>query len=455
VAEPAPRRRGLRERLAPIRVRTTLAAVAVVALALAVGGVALITAMRRALDDEVLAGARLRAEDVAGVLEGGTAPGALAVENDEDQLIQVVDSDGRVVASSANVEGERPVARLEPGRSERVEVPIDDDEFLAVAVGAVTAAGTLTVIVARTTDSVRESVQVVAQLLTVGLPLLLVALAGITWRVIGRALSPVEALRREVEAISAAELHRRVPGSGAGDEIARLADTMNAMLARLEQAQARQQRFVSDAAHELRSPVASIRQHAEVAVAHPDAQTAEALGATVRDEAERVERLVDDLLVLARADEHTPARSRREVDLDDLVLAEAARLRAGGVEVDSTRVGAGRVHADARALGRVVRNLGDNAARHAAGRVRFGLRVEGPEVVLTVDDDGPGIPADERERVFERFVRLDDARSRDEGGSGLGLAIVAEVVRAHGGSVAASDAPLGGARMIVRLPGGG
>jgi signal transduction histidine kinase len=293
----------------------------------------------------------------------------------------------------------------------------------------------------------------VAGLLAVGLPLLLAVVAVTTWIVVGRALAPVEAIRTEVDAISAAALHRRVPDPPADDEIGRLARTMNHMLARLEQAQARQRRLVSDASHELRSPVAAIRQHAEVALAHPDRTTVGELAGTVLAEDLRLQRLAEDLLLLTRADEHTLALRRRPVDLDDLVLAEARRLRgANGLRVDTSAVSAGRVEGDAAALRRMVRNLADNAARHADGRLALSVAERDGVVRLEVEDDGPGIPMADRERVFERFVRLDDARARDDGGSGLGLAIVAELVAAHGGTVAIGSSSLGGARVEVTLP---
>jgi signal transduction histidine kinase len=228
---------------------------------------------------------------------------------------------------------------------------------------------------------------------------------------------------------------------------------MNRMLDRLQRAQARQRRFVSDASHELRSPVTAIRQHAEVALAHPDRATTTELAGTVLVEDLRIQRLVEDLLVLTGADEHALAPRRRPVDLDDLVFEEARRLRdAADLRINTGEVSAARVHGDPSGLRRVLRNLGDNAAQHASTHVKFALDERTDVAVLAVDDDGPGIPVADRERVFERFVRLDDARARDDGGSGLGLAIVAELVGAHGGTVAVASSPLGGARIEVTLP---
>jgi len=454
----AERRRGL-ARMGTVRVRTTVAAVVVAGLAMAVGGLALVAVLRGTLTRELRTAAGLRGLDVAEVLASEPAGrGPLAVDEADEQLIQVLDSGGRVVVASPGAEALAPLARLRPGQSAKVVVPgaapvEADGEFLVVAVGADTAQGRRTVLVARSTEAVAETTAAVGWLLAVGLPLLLVVVAAITWVVVGRTLAPVEAIRAEVDAISAAALHRRVHVPAADDEVGRLARTMNRMLDRLEQAQARQRRLVSDASHELRSPVATIRQHAEVALAHPDRTTTAELAATVLAEDLRLQRLAEDLLLLTRADEHILALRRRPVDLDDLVFEEARRLRdSSGLRVDTTAVSAGRVDGDAAGLRRVLRNLGDNAARHAADRLAFSLAERDGLVLLGVDDDGPGIPEADRARVFERFVRLDDARARDDGGSGLGLAIVAELAAAHGGTVAMAASPLGGARVEVTLP---
>jgi len=229
---------------------------------------------------------------------------------------------------------------------------------------------------------------------------------------------------------------------------------MNRMLDRLDASATAQRRFVSDASHELRSPLATMRQHAELARAHPDATSLDDLAEVVTEEGARMQDLVEGLLVLARLDEQAPSQ-RGVVDLDDLALAEVSRLRAAGVSVDGSAITAVQVMGDERLLGRIARNLADNAARHAASRIAVGVARDGADAVLTVDDDGSGIPASERERVFERFVRLDEGRARDAGGSGLGLAIVSGVVRASGGTVSVGESRLGGARFTVRLPAAG
>jgi signal transduction histidine kinase len=439
------------KRLATIRAITTAVATIVVAIALVVGAAGLIAALRRTMVDEVAEAARAQASDVVRQLEAGQPP-VLEVAGADEQLIQVMTPAGAVVASSLNMEGRPAVVRLAPGQSANVVTPLDDDEFVAVAEGAQTSDGPRIVLVARALVDVLDTTTVITRLLIIGLPLLVAVVALTTWFAVGRALAPVEAIRREVDAISAAQLHRRVPQPKADDEIGRLAATMNRMLERLESARNSQRRFVSDASHELRSPITVIRQHAEVALAHPDRVTAAELAEVVLAEQQRMQRLVEDLLLLARADEHVPL-AREAVDLDDLAFEEGHRLRSTtSKHVDTSGVSAVRVQGDAEALRRVIRNVGENAARHAAGRVGITLVERGDEVVLTVDDDGPGIPESERGRVLHRFVRLDEARSRDEGGSGLGLSIVDEVVRAHGGSVLIEESPLGGARIQVALP---
>ncbi len=436
-------RRTRRGRLGTVRVRTTAAAVLVVGLALVIGAVTVVTGLRTTLTDNVRTASRFRAEEVAATLKSGAEPN-LTVSAQDEQLIQILDPHGRVLAASANLAGRPAVAHLEPGQSKEVLTPVDEDRFLVVAV----AAGPRTVLVGRALADVMESVDVLTRMFLVGIPLLLLLVGLTTWVVVGRALAPVAAIRREVDAISAVELHRRVPEPAATDEIARLARTMNRMLDRLQAARDSQRRFVADASHELRTPITTIRQYAELALAHPD-RTA-ALAEPVQAEALRIQQLVDDLLTLARADEHALALRHDPVDLDDLVFAEADRLRHGGAaRIDTSGVSAARLSGDEGSLRRVIGNLADNAARHAAHQVSFALAGYDGTVTLTVDDDGPGIPEPERVRVLERFVRLDDARGRGTGGSGLGLAIVAELVAAHHGQVSIGASPSGGARVTV------
>lgn len=445
-----------RARFATVRVRTTAGATVIVGVALVIGAVLLVGVLRRNLADNVETAARLRAEDVAALLEAGTTPDALAVDDEEASLVQVLDQDGHVVAASGNIGGEEPIARLRPGDSRTVQqLPIDDEgeAYRVVARAADTPRGQFVVLVARSLESADSSVAAVVALLAGGLPVLVLLVAATTWVVTGRSLRPVEAIRAEVTAITNAQLGRRVPEPPGNDEIARLARTMNEMLARLEASRDRQQRFVSDASHELRSPIATIRHELETLIANPERTDVVELAHGLLAEDLRMQSLVEDLLVLARADEGTLALNRRAVDLDDLLLAEAARLRMrGSVRVDATGVSAGQVSGDPAQLARVVRNLVDNAARHAAGTVTLAVAEQDGRVLLSVTDDGPGVAVADRQRIFERFTRLDDARARDTGGYGLGLAIVQQVVYAHGGTVTIDDAPGGGARFLLDFP---
>ncbi len=443
----------LRAHAGTVRVRTTAGAVVVVGVALLVAAIAMVVLLRRSLTANVSTAARARADAVA-VLVEGTSGRSLRGEDRDDEFVQVLDSQGRVVDSSPNLEGKEAVLRLAPGETERLEgLSFEDDQFLVVATSADAPDGPVTVMVGRTLESVTESSQVVVNLLATGFPLLLAVVAATSWRVVGRALAPVDAIRDEVDAISTAELHRRVPDPPGRDEIARLAATMNEMLARLEEGHDRQRRFVSDASHELRSPVATIRQHAEVALTHPKQSSVEELAEVVLEEDVRLQRLVEDLLLLTRMDEGTVHLRRAPVDLDDILLEEAQRLRSTtGLRIRTGGVSAGRVSGDSGQLEKLVRNVTENAARHARSTVELSLTEADGEVLLRIDDDGKGIPAPERERVFERFVRLDEARARDSGGSGLGLAIVAEIAAAHGGSVAALEGSLGGLRIEAHLP---
>jgi signal transduction histidine kinase len=327
-----------------------------------------------------------------------------------------------------------------------------DEPGVAAATTVRTSLGLLTVYALGSTEQTERSTHAVTVALAVVLPLLVVGAAALAWMLAGRALRPVEAIRQEVGEVSAGDLHRRVPVPPGDDEISRLARTMNDLLARLEAASERQRRFVSDASHELRSPLASLMAQVEVAGTHAETADWPAVARVVQEEGGRLSRLVDDLLLLARSDEGALVAGHDLVDLDELALAEGERLRAlGRVAVDLRGVSAGRVLGDRHQLARMVRNLTDNAERHATSTVRLSVSQRDGWVQLEVADDGPGIPEADRRRVFERFARLDEARDRPEGGTGLGLAIVGAVAAAHGGSVAVGESQ-GGARMVVRLP---
>jgi signal transduction histidine kinase len=358
--------------------------------------------------------------------------------DDDDRFFLVVEN-GRITAASEDAGG-----LVIPAGD---ELTIDGETYVLVRESD----DEEVVIVGHTVTDANEAVATVVQLLFFAVPVLDLLVFGLMLLVVTRALRPVEKMRREVDAVTGTSLDRRIADPGTRDEIGRLAETMNRMLARLDDSQRAQRRFISDASHELKSPLASLRQYAEVARDYPDRISATDLTDAVLDESGRLERIVRNLLLLARADEQSLGLATSSVDLDDLVLSEASRLRGTTtLTIDTSAVGAARVSGDAGLLGQVVRNLADNAARHAASTVRLSLTTD----ALTVEDDGTGIPEAERERVFERFVRLDEARGRDAGGTGLGLAIVRELVTAHGGQVAVDASELGGARFTVTLPRG-
>jgi len=282
----------------------------------------------------------------------------------------------------------------------------------------------------------------VRNILTISALLLTVLTGSATYLIAGRALRPVGAITVRVGEISSGSLDGRVPEPPRNDEIGLLARTMNAMLSRLETSDLRRRQFVSDASHELRTPVAVLRSEAEVAKKVPDSTSLSELADVVIAETSRLATVVDDLLTLARSDEASAVSDFRvEVDVDELVLEEAARPRRLTVEMGAV---SGRVLGDADELQKAIAHLLDNAARHAVARIDVGVQTTDQAVRVWVDDDGPGVPVAERERVFQRFVRLDAARTRDAGG--------AATVAASGGTIEIHDSPLGGARFELSFP---
>jgi signal transduction histidine kinase len=292
-----------------------------------------------------------------------------------------------------------------------------------------------------------------ARLLIIGVPCLLVLACGTVWLVAGRALRPVEQIRGAVTAITSAGLSQRVPEPGTGDEIGRLARTMNDMLARLEDAAARQRRFVADASHELRSPLTAIRTGLEVGLSHPDRAPWPQIARRAVRQSQRLEHLIAELLVLARADAQQLAARRQPVDLAALLAGLAAATPAPGISIDLSVAPGTATTGNPEDLSRMFRNLLDNAVRYARHRVLVTAAARPEGVVVEIADDGPGIPAEERERVFGRFVRLDVSREQASGSAGLGLAIAREIAAAHGAAIVLTEAPGGGTRAVVTLGG--
>jgi signal transduction histidine kinase len=438
-----------------VRWRITVAALLVVAVTLTVAGAGLVWIAHRSLWHELVSSSTNEVDTIGNLAASGQLPSHLRVKT--GTAAQVVRS-GRVIAASGELEGEPPVSifRPAPGVVAVFTVPQvlpgDTDPDVVVATTVHTPEGPATVYVVESDELVESPTRSLALAVVVAFPILLLVAGVLAWMLAGRALRPVEAIRAEVADLSAGDLHRRVPVPAANDEIARLARTMNAMLDRLESSASQQRRFVSDASHELRSPIAAVLTQVEVAAANPDTADWPAVAADVADEATRLWRIVDDLLLLARSDEGDLAPRREPVDLDELVLAETARPRAHDhVAFDLRGVSAGRVMGDREQLRRLVRNLMDNAERHASSTVSLGVSRSNGHVQLMVADDGPGIPPEFRERAFERFARLDESRDRPTGGTGLGLAIVGEIAALHGGSVSLADGE-GGAHFVVLLP---
>ena len=442
-------------RFGSVRARTTVAATIALGVTTVAGALVMLALLGRAQLAGVQGPLEQRAGQVAAMARGGTLPGRLSFPDQPGALVQVVDARDRVIAASAALQGRAPIGHVDDTRpgvlsawTERLTS--DDEAYRVVGLTEGTASGPVRVIAAASLEAVSDTMTGLQLQLGVGLPLVLALVALISWRVVGRALRPVESIRAQVAEIGGSgRIDRRVPEPAGHDEVWRLARTMNEMLQRLQAAAERQRRFVADASHELRSPLASLRTQLEVARDYP----ARRVGAVDDQlaEVERMERLVGDLLLLAKADERRLVVRSRPVDLRAVVLDEVERAGSRTrVRLDTAGVAAATVNGDPEALARVVRNLLDNAVRYARARVELSLAERDGHVELSVSDDGPGVPAAARERVFERFARLDEGRARDAGGTGLGLAIVREVVLAHGGSVTVDGAA--GARFLISLP---
>lgn len=458
-------------RLRPTRLRTriTLVATGVTLVLMSSAAVAMILVQQRQLFDAVDVSLQESVDEVS--RESDVAFDRASRRNkDRSELpafvassgrpLQLLTNEGTVLVASAQLRGEPPL--VDP--AEVLDDPTEAaGEFATVdgdghdsryRVAATEVDGDRVLVAAYALSDVDESLEAQRRILVVVIPVLSGVVGLLIWLVLGRALSPVEAMRQEVATIGARELDRRVPVPERSVELASLATTMNDMLQRLDDAATRQRRFVADAAHELRSPITGIRGQLDVNIHHPDAPGRNASEREMLGEAIRMQELVDDLLVLARADDGRTETERQLVDIDDIVFDEAARLRrtVGDLTIDVEAVSAAQVLGDSGHLLRVVRNLADNARRHARSTISFELREHADTVFLAVSDDGPGIPPGQEEAIFDRFARLDESRARGDGGSGLGLAISRELVEQHGGSIRVDGDHAAGARFVVHLP---
>jgi signal transduction histidine kinase len=399
-----------------------------------------------------------RVRNIAAALRSDSLDGlnsALLTTDQRVVAIQLIAPDGKVVARSGSAP-ETPLIpitefdlNLRRGMSDDA-VPNDDMRVSGQRVN--TASGDYTVLVGGGSEAVEATARTVALLLACGAPIIISVAAAASYWLVRRSLQSVDAIRSRVAEISTSDLAERVPVPTSRDEIAALAVTMNEMLARIEAGHRAQQRFLGDASHELRSPLATIISGLEVAEAHPELLDAELAINTLLPEAHRMHTLIEDLLLLARADEQSLVLRKEQVPLGDLAEVEAARMRRGAECTIHTDICPASLVGDPAAVSRVIGNLVDNAVRHAKSRVDIAVGTRDGSAILTVSDDGPGIAPAERARVFGRFVRLDADRARSGGGTGLGLAIVAEVVAVHGGTVTIDDRPGGGTKIIVALP---
>ncbi|MFD3924002.1 ATP-binding protein [Streptomyces sp. NPDC058595] len=500
----------MRRPFSSVRSRAALAATLVVAVALVAAAFALLFALRSNLTDQAEGQADQWSNEVAQQIARHVPIGELELPDSEDHPTQVTDAKGRLLIASDDMESitGTGVPAVRPASPPPTTAPTptpsptptgdDDDDDSggdddsgddndddsrppgapadgkvsgplghsdgSVSVNGTTvdyrfserrvtamAGGPYVVHVGASLGPQQSAVAATQIAMLIGLPALLVVVGGVTWLVTRRALKPVEGIRREMAAITASEdLSRRVPEPGTHDEVAKLARTTNETLTALEASVERQRRFVADASHELRSPIASLRTQLEVGVAHPE--LLDVPGAVT--DTVRLQQLAADLLLLARLDAGEQA-GRTRLDLAALVREEVSQRSADRIPVLPDVGGSAEVAGSRGQLARVLGNLLDNAQRHAAGEIRATVRREGAQVVLAVSDDGAGVPEEERERIFERFVRLDDARSRDDGGAGLGLAIARDVAHRHGGTLEVGRGEAGGALFELRLPAAG
>ncbi len=462
-----------------VRARTTLGATAVVALVLVVTGLIVVRSLSGDLMRTADLAAEVGARRVASQIANGTSFADLQLP-DEDEPVEVVDTENGVLAATEHLTSIAGVpgttSRRHGGDGDDRRGKDDDDEpakgevsnrasfstraatvggetaeYRFAAVEATSPKGVTVLVYAGTElTGTHNAVAATVRSMLLGLPLVLLVVAAATWLVTRRALRPVEAIRGEMASITeAGDLARRVPVPGSRDEIARLAETTNRTLAALESSIEQQRRFVADVSHELRNPIASLRTQLEVALEHPSLLD---LPGAVED-VHRLQQLAADLLLLARLDAGESRLPEGDLSLTELVSAElAARPATDRVPVTADLAEGVRVRGRARQLARALANLLDNAQRHARTSVTVTLGVRDGRAVLRVADDGEGVPAADRERIFGRFVRRDDARTRDEGGAGLGLAIAREIAQSHHGTLRAVEPATRGAVFELVLP---
>ena len=453
------RKHGVRRGL---RWQSTVAAMAVVAVAMLTGGLLLLQTLESALVSSTDSLLRSKVRDVAVLIQNDHAEDAnLAVAGavNKDPLVQILNAKGTVIGASEPRLLEAPLSSLRPAAeqiaTENVSAPGllgDADERYLVVLGVEAEGSKYWVLAGRTIQPQSDTVRIVTGFLLIAMPLLL-ALVGLSVHfLVGRSLRQVDTIRTQVSHIDAGRLSERVDVPRTGDELQALAATMNSMLDRIETADQRQRQFVSNASHELRSPLTTIRTGLDISIADASGKTWRGMQPILAEETQRLQDLVEDLLTLSKADDKGLAVRREDVDLDDVLTTELRRVNATSKHRIVADLVPARIAGDPARLSQAFRNVLDNADRHAAGTIAVKLSVTAQTVVVTIDDDGTPVPVADRERIFGRFVRLDESRSRHRGGSGLGLAIVRGIVEAHDGRVIATETTQGWCRFEVSFP---
>ena len=445
-----------------VRKRATATAVVVVAAALLVGGLILLVLLQTTLVASTEAAARRKAQDVIAQIAGQDVAEAgqyMVATAHAGQYVQILNPDGSVFAASVPAAAGVPVTGLRPDPGQTLTQDLsslhsigDNDDFLIVATGVPVGGKVYTVAVAATVQVQADTVSAVAWFMLGATPLLLAVVGISVWVLVGRSLRQVERIRGQVARITAQRLDGRVEVPPTADEIQALALTMNTMLERLQASDRDQRRFVSDASHELRSPLATLSAGVEIAAADPSGATWEEMKEVLAGETARMRHLVQDLLTLAKTSDGGLHLETLDVDLDDVLDQELRRLRSTSSHRIEASLEPARITGDARRLGQVVRNVLDNADQHARSRIGISLVSTARGAVITIDNDGPPVPGPERERIFERFVRLDESRTREGGGSGLGLAIAVGIMAAHHGTIRATETPAGECRFELGFP---
>lgn len=442
---------------AGIRLRATVVAVVALAIAIVFGAGALVVFLDMRLTASATEAVTIRVQDLASQVSSQDAAGieAFALSTPGDNtVIQVLDSNASVLISSSSIEGEPGIVSpsSQPGPvtvTARALPFVDGIEYAVASQGVNRSGATLTVVAAQSLAPVQQSVSAVVAALAIGAPLLLVGVGAVTWIAVGQSLDSVRRIRSRVEEIDEYGLGERVPVPASRDEIGNLARTMNHLLDRMQGAMTQQRQFVADASHELKTPLATMRTTLDVG--QSTHQSLDEVVPILDSSLDRMTSLVEDLLTLARAEGARSATTFEDVDLDDVLAEVASSFASKEASATVTLITEPvRVQGNRRLLLRAVRNLVENATTYGS-TARISLSEMNGSAVVSVDDDGPGIPAKDRERAFGRFVRLDEHRSRSEGGTGLGLAIVAEVVALHGGLVRIDDSEMGGARVQILL----